>query len=150
VTLIPIDMDNVPTSQSPLDESLTYRVVLRRIDLSPKTDKNGDKYYRVDTEVISGEYKGRHVGDAYIRHPITRGMLRDMLKREPNDSEMREASDKGVRFAQLVKCFSVPYTSQGIDPEHGIGREGNVTIKNEEFPVGSGELRSRVNVYMAP
>jgi hypothetical protein len=150
MTMIPIDMDQVPTSQSPLDESLTYRVILRGIDMSPKSDKNGDKYYKVKCEVVSGEYKGRPVGDPYIRKPIPRGELKQILGHEPSDSEMREASDKGVRFAQLVRCFAIPYTAQGIDVAHGVGREGNVTIKNEEYPLGSGELRSKINVYMAP
>jgi hypothetical protein len=128
MTMIPIDMDQVPTSPDPLDESVSYRVVLRKVVQAPKLDKNGEKYYQVDTEVISPpEYKGRHVGDNYIKSP--------------------ELTGKSPRFAQFIKCFAVPYTKTGVNPEDGIGREGNVMIKNEEY---QGEMRSKINVYLAP
>lgn len=148
--IIPVDMDSVPTQVSPLDESLVYRVVLRKIELAAKADKNGDRYFKVDTEVISGDYKGRHVPDNYVRVPVGAAEMEDRLGRRPNEFELREAADKGVRFAQLVKCFNIPYTAKGIEVQNGIGREGNVTVKNEEYPAGSGDMRSKANQYLPP
>jgi hypothetical protein len=148
--IIPVDMNDVPDRQSPLDESLVYRFVLRKIDLVEKRDKNGDRYCKVDTEVISGDYKGRHIPDNYVRIPVGTAELETRLGRKPSEFEAREAGDKGVRFAQLVKCFTVPFTPKGIDPQNGLGREGNVTIKNEEYPQGSGDMRSKVNQYLPP
>lgn len=147
--IIPIDMDEVPTSRRPLDESLTYRVVIRDIGVAPKKDKNGQQYLKVDTEVlVPDEWKGRHVGDNYVRIPETEKQLEERLGRKPNSWEKQNSLEDATKLARLVKCFKVPYTSAGLELEKAKGREGMITIKNEEFPEGSGEFNSKVRDYL--
>lgn len=148
MAIIPVDMDQVPTSQPPLDESLTYNVVLKKIEVAGKKDKNGDSYFKVACEVTDGDFKGRSVADNYIRIPVAVSSLEATLGRRPTEFDVRQAQEKGIRFAQLVKCFTIPYTAKGIEVQAGVGRTGKVTVKNEEYPEGSGDLRSRIATYL--
>jgi hypothetical protein len=150
MSLIPIDMENVPTRRSSCDESLVYEVIVRDVEVSQKKDKNGNTYLRVDTEVLGpDEWKSRRLPDNYLCLPAGYGELKDRLGREPKEYEIRNGMEQGARFARFVRAFKVPYTTNGIDPRDAIGREGRVTIVNEEYPAGSGEVSSKIKEYIA-
>ena len=155
MSLIPVDPDEIPTSPQPrfkpLDESLTYYTTLKNLEEVDRVDKNGNRYFRAAVEVIAPEeFKGRRIFDNYIRKPFGRKQLAVLLGREPNHKELEDLETKNARFWQLFHCFSIPIGKNGIETDAGLGREGHVTIKNEEYPAGSGDIRSRINDYLNP
>lgn len=147
--IIPVDIDKLPSSPKPLDDSQVYRVRCTLCEPSPRPDKNGRYYLRLGFSVIAPEeYRGRVIFDNYVRLPVLKEQLRNELGREPTPQEIEDEAYRTTRLVRLVRAFTVPHDSNGIDMTKILGREGLVTVRNEEFPVGSGEIRSRVKDYV--
>lgn len=138
---IPVDTGSLPTQFEPLDEGLTYSVVVRGLTLEGP-DKNGDNYLSGRYEVLQPEeWRGRNIFDNYI------GLPHELLP-TMGDVERRRALEKGVRLGQFAKCFKVPSDPDGFDTEACLGLEGEVTVRNEEYPENSGRITSRVGEYL--
>ncbi len=153
MSLIPVDKDDIgkpAQRRPPLDESLTYHVALRRLDESPRPDKNGARYLKSEVEVLDGEYQGRHIYDNYIRRPITKAQFEAEHGRLPNHQEIEDLKYNNRRFNSLVTCFKISFDAGNVETDHVMGREGYVTIVNQEYPEGSGQISSKINDYLDP
>lgn len=138
---IPVNISNLPTEYTPLDENISYQVVIRECKLADKTDKNGLQYLTgIKLEVTEpAEWQGRNIFVNYLAIPpaITPGMpLSDRLACE----------DAGVPLARFFACFKIPHDAEGFDPLEAIGCEGEVTVKTEEY---QGRKSSRVSEFLA-
>jgi hypothetical protein len=153
MSIIPVDKDDIgkpPPRRPPLDESLTYHVALKRLDESPRPDKNGVRFLKSEVEVLDGEYKGRRIYDNYIRRPITKAQFEAEHGRFPNHQEIEDLKTHNRRFNLLVNCFKISFDSGSIETDHVLGREGYVTVRNEQYPPDTGDIVSRLNDYLDP
>jgi hypothetical protein len=153
MSLIPVDKDDIgkpAQRRPPLDESLTYHVSLKKLEESPRPDKNGARYLKSEVEVLDGEYQGRHIYDPYIRRPITKAQFEAEHGRLPNYQEIEDLKYNNRRFNSLVTCFKISFDSGNVETDHVLGREGYVTIVNQEYPEGSGQFSSKINDYLDP
>lgn len=153
---IPTNIGDLPTSQSPMDDSRVYKGILRK--MQKKADKNGNPYYAIMVEVLEGDFEGRMVMDNYIREPKTpeefaaervelEGGTEEVTKRDRIRSE-----DVSVKFGRFSRSFGLK-GEVNFDDEHWFDKYvndaiGSFTINNQEFPQGSGTLRAYVADYM--
>lgn len=128
---IPVNIAQLPTEFTILDESLVYHGVIRECKLSEETDKNGDWYLTgIQVEVLEPEeFRGKRAFSNYICIP---------------DGAAAE-TDRGVVLGRFIKCFKVPYDAEGLDPADAIGCEGEFTAKTEKY---QGRKSSRVNEFL--
>ena len=120
-----------------LEEGGVRRIV-RKADLSETTDKNGNQFLKLQIEVMEPEeFAGKKVFDNYIPIP---GEI------DPSLSGVRRqrALEVGVRLGRLAASARV----KGDDTDDLIGAEVSFTVQNEEYPEGSGTLRSRPKDYL--
>lgn len=135
---IPINVEDYPTSPTPLDEALSYTTVIRELRISGP-DRNNNDFLSVRLEVVQPiEWAGRNIMDNYICIP-------PKITPQMSLAERRKAEDQGVRLRRFVECFKVP--TKPLSTEKALGLTGVVTAKNEEWPEGSGNLRPKVADY---
>ena len=136
---IPVLKEDFPLEVKKIDESLIYRVVVKRLTVSEKPDKNDNHFLKLDSEVVEPvEWRGRHILDNYI--PIPPQLTADM-----DQGDRRAAEELGVRIARLLTCFRVPSVEGGFDTEGATGCMGDVTAQNEDF---EGRNLVRVREYL--
>lgn len=134
---IPVDPDSLPTSYAVMDETMVYTGFIHEANLAE--DKNGKPYLAVNIEVTQPEeWVGKRVNDNYLPIP---GAVTPQMKA----GERRQVEERGVRFARFCKAFNPP---RPVNTETMLGATGKFTIRNEEFPEGSGEMRPRVSGYV--
>jgi hypothetical protein len=148
---IPINPGDYPIDSVALDESEVYTVELKRIGLATKFDKGGYLYCNLLTEVVGGDYEGKPLSANYI--PLLVPINEDMTK-----GERIKAQDKSVAFARFARAFKIdnaPIVESPADQERfnqwadmHIGKTGKVTISNQEFPEGSGRMRSSIKDFV--
>ena len=151
---IPIDINDLPIDTVPLDESAVYTGILKRATVSPRPDKNGYAFAAIQLEVTEGPYEGRTVMGNYLPLPVS--IHEDMSK-----AERIRAMDKSVAFARFCRAFRVKGTMPPVshaDPTsladwqewitQFYDNTGKFTIRNQEFPEGSGRLRSGVSDFV--
>lgn len=137
---IPVNVDNLKTEVEPLDENIPYHIVVRKVELSDKEDKNGCYYLTGgQVEVLEPvEWQGRSIFFNYIAIP-------QEISQGASIGERRKAEEQGVALARFIKCLKVPYNTEGLDPDDAIGCEGDVMIKNEEY---QGRTNPRVQDWL--
>ncbi len=147
---IPIGLSDLPIDTVPRDESLIYHGTLNRATVSPKLDKNGYAYASVQVEITEGDFEGRSVSMNYLPLPVA--LSPDMTK-----SQRIRALDKSVSFARFARAFSIHGNMPAVDHsdpdtismwqewvEKFYGNGGKFTVRNQEFPEGSGRMRSGI------
>lgn len=151
---IPVNLEDLPIEGTPLDESEVYTGELVKSTVSPKTDKRGNVFVNLQVVVTEGDAEGKTVMLNYLPLPVP--MLEEMTKRD----KMR-AEDISVAFARFCRSFGIRGRMPQVDlsdPESiGVwqdwisqfyGRIGKFTVKNQEFPEGSGRLRSGISDFL--
>ena len=147
---IPINPEDLPIDTVAMEESNVYTGFLRKAVVSPKPDKNGWVFCALQIEVAEGDYEGRTVGMKYLPLPgeITEGM---------NKAQRIRAMDKAVSFGRFCRAFTVkgrmpivsfsePDSIQEWQTwiEQYYDNQGKFTVRNQEWPEGSGRVRSGI------
>jgi len=135
---LPVSMGDLPTSREPWDEDITYSGIIRDIKPSASPDKNGNMFFGIKVEVTEPEdRRGQKVTDNYIPVPPE-------VEGSSTDSERRAAMDVGVRLGRLATAAKI----NTDDTDDLLGAEIQFTVKNEEYPEGSGQQMPKVLDYM--
>jgi len=130
MTLIPVNPADYPTEPEPMDVAVTYTVQVTKCEMSPKTDKNGNYYFGVETEVLEpAEYKGMKLSRGYIAIPPPIPQLVPGV----NEGEVRQAKNAGVTFSRFCHCFNARASEDGFDTSTVIGEVGKVIIEQGEY-----------------
>lgn len=139
---------DLPTKVQPLDDGSVYRGVIREVNKSTDTDKNGRRFFGLVAEVFTPlEWKGRSVSDNYICIPFSGA---DTEIDKMNEFEQTREMEKGVRMGQLAASCSLKTDTpcNEMSGQEFIGREISFTIKNEEYPEGSENYISKIDRYL--
>lgn len=149
-----IDIGSLPIESVVLDESLVYVVSLTKATLSPKIDTGGRMYCSLMTEVVQGDYEGKAVGTNWLPIPYP---ISDTASKKDR-YKWQDTVNTFARFCRSFKIKDQMPEVDLIDPdskqrwqdwiEKSYGNVGKVTIQNQEFPKGSGKLRSGINDYV--
>lgn len=149
-----IPVDNLPIDSTPMDESSVYKAGLDKVTLSPKLDKSGGIFCAVQVVVNEGDFEGRTVRSNWVPLPMA----------VPEDATKRDkilAADRAVMFGRFCRSFGI----RGNMPEVRLvdsesvtawnewigkfyGNVGRVTIRNQEFPSGSGRMNAGINDFI--
>lgn len=137
---IPVNINDLPTEVTEVDESIVYRGVVRAIKVSEEPDKNGNGFLTgIRIEIIEPEeWRGRNAFDNYIQIP-------EAPLPDASPADRRKAEEGGVRLARFVKAFRVPFGEEFFDTDDALGCEGEFTVKNEEY---QGRRIPRVQDYL--
>jgi len=151
---IPVGSGDLPIDTPPMDESQVYTGSLMRVTLSPKLDKRGGMFSAVQVEVLEGDFEGFTVMQNYLPLPVA-------VDESMPKAERLRAMARGVSFERFCRAFGIkgamPIPRLG-DSESCTawqdwiatfyGNNGKFTVKNQEFPEGSGRQRSGVSDYV--
>lgn len=131
---IPVDVDSLPTSYTPMDEALTYDGFIREAMLD--VDKNEDSFLAINVEVTEPiDWRGKRVADNYIHIP-------GPIPRDADAGARRQIQERGVKLARFARSFSPP---RPLNTDTMIGAKGKFTVRNEEY---QGELRPKIANYI--
>lgn len=148
---IPINPEDLPIDVEPMDDSLVYTAILERAAIATKLDKRGGPFASLQFTIADGDYEGRTVMLNYLPLPIP--LSEDMTK-----AEMIRTRDRGVMMGRFARAFHLrgpmPSVTElndrgAIDEWHDwiaqfYGNVGRLTVRNQEFPEGTGRMRSGV------
>ena len=152
--MIPINAEDLPIDSVPMEESSVYNGYLRKATISPKLSKKDVLYCALQLEVADGDYEGRTVMLNYLPLPV--GISPDASK-----AQRIKIQEQNQAFGRFVKAFKIsgriPSVSLSnpdsltawqawIEPFYD--KVGKFTIRNQEFPEGSGRLRSSVSDFV--
>ena len=136
---IPLAVDDLPTDTEPLDPSLVYTGTIKTLIKTDKVDKQGGQFLKGSVTITEPEeWSGKVAFDNYI--PLPMEITSDM-----NDKERRLAKERGVKLGRLsasAKMKGQPHLSEYLD------REVQFTIRNQEYPEGSGRMTSSIQDYL--
>lgn len=151
---IPVNPGDIPIDSVALEESAIYTIELRKLTVSPKPDKNGNVFCQVQSSVAEGDYEGQPLSANYI--PMPQHWDDSMSK-----SEQIRRKNLSVAFGRMCRTFKidtpVPPVNLGNPDslrafqewgEYHYGKLGKCSVKNQEFPEGSGRLRSSISDFV--
>lgn len=150
---IPTNAEDLPIDTVPMDDSKVYVGELRKFTCAMKLDKRGGMYASIQIEVTEGEFEGRTVMMNYLALPMK-------IDPDATRAERIKALDRAVTFGRFSKAFKVkgtiPY-ADGLEGAQGwnnwmetfLGNGGKFTISNQEYPEGSGRIRSGIADFVA-
>ena len=152
---IPINPEDLPIDNVVMDDSLVYVGELVKAVVAQKLDRNGAAYCSIQVAVTDGDYEGRTVMRNYIQLP--RAITSEMTKRD-----RILAQDGMVAFGRFCRAFGIrgtpmpevdhrnPDTLQAWQDWIGkfYGNTGKFTVQNQEYPEGSGRMRSGINDFV--
>ena len=134
--LIPVNVSDLPTEYSPLDEGVVYRGLCRSLVINDEPDKNGNAFLKLQAEVLEpDEWRGKRCNDNYIQIP---GEVDPMM----DGGQRRRALEGGVRYARMARAMG--FKGQ-LDTDEAVGREFSFTVRNEEY---QGRTMSKIADYM--
>lgn len=151
---IPVNASDLPIDTPALDESLVYDVSLKKVVVNPTRAKNDVVFCKVTFEVTGGDYEGALLNLNYLPLPlpVDSGMTR---------GELFRANRNNVPFGRFARAFKIDGTVPEVDllDQQSISdfqdwiaqfyeSQGKVTIRNQEYPEGSGKMRSGVNDFI--
>ena len=128
--------------------------MFKRATLSPKLSKKDVLFCSAQFEIVEGDYEGATLMINYLPIPIAI---------TPDDSKAArfQKSRLNEAFGRFCRAFKIVSKMPPVsitDPEsysrwqewisEFYENTGKVTIQNQEFPVGSGRLRSSVNDFV--
>lgn len=124
--------NQLPVETTDVPEDQPFEAIVRDLTMADHQDKNDRDFLGGKFEILDPpEWKGKMVTDNYI--PIPKDEDYD------NPLAMESVSRLGRLFAS-AKCDS-------DDTDDLIGKTVTITVKNEEYPKGSGRKMARVDNY---
>lgn len=151
---IPINAGDLPVDTVLLEESGVYPCTLERATVSMKPSKKGVLYCAVQVSVTEGDFEGQMLTINYLPLPVAVGP--DASKKE-RILAMNVSAPFG-RFCRSFKITGVIPSVSLSNPdsirnwqdwiEKFYGNNGKVTIRNQEFPEGSGRQRSSLSDFV--
>ncbi len=151
---IPINPADLPTDGVTMEESQVYPAILEKATVSMKLSKKDVLYCAVQVSIPDGDYEGMVVSLNYLALPI--GLPADASKKEKI-----HAQNLGAPFARFLRSFKItaimPPVSLGRPDSlqawqdwvaKAYGNRGKIMIKNQEFPEGSGRMRSGISDFV--
>jgi len=152
---IPVNAGDLPIDVVTMEESGIYVGILKQVVINPKLSKKQQIIFcMASLEVAEGDYEGRTVNHNYIPLPVA--VTPDM-----NKAQRIRAIDLSVPFRRFSAAFRItgiipPVKSladaEGIRAWHEwiskfYGNQAKFQIRNQEFPEGSGRMRSGVSDF---
>ena len=161
---IPMNPGDLPIDAIVLEESGVYDGVFKRATVSPKPNKSGFVFCALQLQVSEGDFEGITVMMNHLPLPVTADSLADADGvSTPTRKHTIQAHNHNVSFGRFALAFKIKDAAKAPkvdlrDPD-SIGRwqewisqyynnRGKFTVHNQEFPEGSGRLRSGVNDFM--
>ena len=151
---IPVGSGDLPIDTVPMEESAVYTGSLKAAAISTKLDKKGNVYAAIQVEVVDGDFEARTISMNYLALPVL--ITQDMSK-----GERIRAMDKGVTFERFCRAFGIKSKMPAVAlgdvstleawkewVEKFYGNIGKFTVRNQEFPEGSGRVRSGINDFV--
>ena len=153
---IPVNASDLPIDTPPLDESAVYDVALKKIVLNPKRSKEGTGvvFCKIQCEVAGGDFEGAFLPLNYLPLPIP-------LESDMSKGERYQATRTSVAFGRFCRAFKITGEVPGVDladvdsinawqdwASQYYESTGKVTIRNQEFPPGSGRMQSGINDFI--
>jgi hypothetical protein len=151
--MIPINLDDLPIDTVAMDDSQVYTGEFTKSTMSPKLDKSGNMFCAIQVAVTEGDFEGRTVMRQWLPMPVA--ISADMTKRE-----RILAQDRSVTFTRFCRAFGIKgkMPSVALDADsvstwqdwisQFYGNLGKFTVQNQEFPEGSGRVRSGINDFV--
>lgn len=152
---IPINASDLPINAPTLEDDLIYEGTLEKVAIALKLDKNDNIYCSVKCSIVNNDvYEGLDVTLNYLRLPIP--IAPDAGKKLRVRAQVHNAP-----FGRFVKAFKL----KGVVPEVNdvrnneqrekftqwiesfYGNQGAFSVSNEEFPVGSGRMSSKIKDF---
>lgn len=131
---IPVNVTDLPTEYSTIDENLTYEIEIVKCELVGP-DKNGNDYLSLQYEIMEpDDFAGKNAFDNYVGLPPA-------ITPEMTGRERRKAQDSGVKLGQFCKCFKI----KKLDTDEIVGLRGKAMLKNEEY---EGKTTTKVKTYL--
>lgn len=135
---LPTSTGDLPTSREPWDEDVSYRGVIRKLDVAENLDKAGGQFLKCEIEVTEPEARrGEKIRDNYIAIPMD-------VDDDMEEKQRRRAMERGVRLGRLSQSAKL----NTDDTDDFVGAEVAFTVSNEEYPEGSGQMVPRVKDYL--
>lgn len=152
--MIPVGSGDLPINVDPLSESGVYLVTLDKVGLSPKPDRHGSVYCQLQTTVCEGDDEGYTLAMNYLPTPV-------YVDADATARERKKAARINFMFERFCRSFKITgklpevrltdYESmeafKNLMSQH-IGNVGKVTAQNQEFPEGSGRVRSSIRDFI--
>jgi len=151
---IPINVGDLPIDTVLLEESGVYPAALERATVSMKLSKKGVLFCAVQVSVTEGDFEGQMLTINYLPLPVAVGA--DATKRE-----RIQALNQSAAFGRFCRSFKItgampPVSLTNPDSirawqdwiEKYYGNNGKVTVRNQEFPEGSGRMRSGLSDFV--
>jgi len=159
--MIPVNAGDIPIDVVTMEESGIYNGILRQVVINPKLSKKQQLVFcMAHIEVADGDYEGRTVNHNYIPLPIN--VTQDMSK-----AQRIRAMDISTAWGRFQNAFRITgdiptlplvgyekflQNAEGIRAWHEwvskfYGNQGKFQIRNQEFPEGSGRMRSGVSDF---
>lgn len=137
---IPMNPSDLPTEYTVLNDTLTYRAVVKELKLSDKTDRNGNYFLIGKYEIMEPlEFKGKHITDHYIGLP---GVLDPSM----GAIERQRALESAVKLGRLIKSAGFKTDATEFDTDELLGTTIEFDIKNEDY---NGRTSSKINNYLS-
>lgn len=152
---IPINASDLPINAPTLEDDLIYEGTLERVAIALKLDKNDNIYCSVKCSIVNNDvYEGLDVTLNYLRLPVA--VPPDAGKKQRVRAQVHNAP-----FGRFVRAFKlkgvVPAVTDIRDDaqreaftawiESHYGNVGAFSVANEEFPVGSGRISSKIKDF---
>ncbi len=126
---------------------MTEGHIPKKAVINPKADRNGNTFAQLSIEVASGDFEGKTVQMNYLPLPkvVTEGMSK---------AERIKASDLGVPFQRFCRAFKItghmPTDREAWQDwiSQFYESHGKFTVRNQEYPEGSGRMRSGVSDFI--
>lgn len=151
---IPVNTGDLPIEAIVMDDSLVYTGELTKFVISPKLDKHGNVFGAITLQVLTGDYEGMVCQGNYL--PLPRRVGPDADKRD-----RIAAHNISVSFGRFCRAFNIIDEFPQVDSsnpdtygafqakiEQHYGKSGKFNIQNQEFPSGSGKMRSGVKDFV--
>ena len=136
---IPINVGDIPTEETPMDEALVYKAFCKSLVMNDNPAVNGLYFLKAKYEVTEpDDYRGKVVMDNYIPIPPEVDASMDTKSRQ-------RAMEAGIRFGRMMRSMGIAETPDGFDTEEAIGKELSFMIRNEEY---QGRMIPRVHEYL--
>lgn len=151
---IPINPSDLPIDAVTMEESQVYPAILEKATIAMRLSKKDVLYCAVQVSIPDGDYEGMIVSANYLALPIP-------LRPESTKKDKIHATNIGAPFARFSRSFKLPGGMPQVSlarPDtvqawqkwiaKAYGNRGKIMIKNQEFPEGSGRMRSGISDFV--
>jgi len=167
---IPVNIGDMPIAAVDMEESGIYETRLKALQFGKNLlSQKGVAFCQAQFEVVSGDYEGYTVFLNYLPIPVPIPAEGDLItlvdgsQRSATKGDRIRAINNNIAFAKMAQVFGVDKSMPALDPRSIESRDawlawaqeqvdrglvGKISIKNQEFPTGSGRRTPNVNDFV--